>query len=66
MGGVRTGCLGLFGFRLITFWSVCVGGVQTDSLGLFGFRLVAFWFVCVHTNNENYYVAILGVDFLLN
>ena len=26
MGGVRTGCLGLFGFRLITLWSVCVVG----------------------------------------
>ena len=47
MGGVRTGCLGLFGFGLGAFWFVCVGGVRTGCLGLFGFGLVVFWFVRV-------------------
>ena len=44
---VRTGCLGLFGFRLVTIWFLCVGGVCTGCLALFGFRLGALWFVCV-------------------
>ena len=41
------GRVGLFGFRLVAFWFVCVGGVRTGCLGLFGFGLGAFWFVCV-------------------